>query len=160
MVFHTPPLADPTNMVIFPLSSTASIAEMRPLMVPEPIFLAVRPEIVPESYFTGRAGACAETAQGITAISAAIKTLARREQKDSSGIERVVLSQRMKIVTNYFAGAFSGSFFWGVLGILNLLSSMGTLTSIFFTLILARLSGSFFEPEAWENAYITPLTGL
>jgi hypothetical protein len=30
-------------------------------MVADPIFLAVRPEIVPESYFTGPAGACAGT---------------------------------------------------------------------------------------------------
>src|ERR1051325_1007621 len=51
--FHTPPLADPTNTVILPFSSTASIAAILPLMVAEPIFLAVSPDIVPESYFTG-----------------------------------------------------------------------------------------------------------
>src|SRR4029077_914982 len=54
--FHTPPLADPAKTVIFPFSSTASIAAMRPPMVADPMFLAVSPEMVPESYFTG---ACA-----------------------------------------------------------------------------------------------------
>src|SRR6476646_150976 len=58
MDFHTPPLADPPKTVILRFSSTASIAAMRPPMVADPIFLAVSPEIVPESYFTG-AGACA-----------------------------------------------------------------------------------------------------
>jgi len=48
--FQTPPLAEPAKTVIFPSSSTASIAAMRPLMVAEPMFLAVRPEMVPESY--------------------------------------------------------------------------------------------------------------
>src|SRR5438270_3753519 len=56
--FHTPPLADPVKTVIFPFSSTASIAAMRPPMVAEPMFLAVNPEMVPESYLTG-AGVCA-----------------------------------------------------------------------------------------------------
>src|ERR1041385_4712955 len=59
--FHTPPLADPTKTVIFPFSSTASIAAIRPPMVAEPMFLAFSPEMVPESYFTG-AGVWAEAA--------------------------------------------------------------------------------------------------
>src|SRR5258708_37824698 len=53
MDFHTPPLADPTNTVILPFSSTASMAEIRPPMVAEPMFLAANPEMVPESYLTG-----------------------------------------------------------------------------------------------------------
>src|SRR6476661_10233570 len=53
MDFHTPPLADPTNTVILPFSSTASTAEIRPPMVADPMFLAVNPEMVPESYLTG-----------------------------------------------------------------------------------------------------------
>src|SRR5882762_7606556 len=57
--FHTPPLAEPTKTVILPFSSTASIAAIRPPMVAEPMFLAVTPEIVPESSFAG-AGAWAE----------------------------------------------------------------------------------------------------
>src|SRR5712671_1223688 len=57
--FHTPPLAEPTKTVILPFSSTASTAAMRPPMVAEPMFLAVNPEMVPESYFTD-AGACAK----------------------------------------------------------------------------------------------------
>src|SRR5579864_924433 len=59
--FHTPPLADPTKTVILPFSSTASMAEIRPPMVAEPMFLADKPEMVPESYFTG-AGAWAKAA--------------------------------------------------------------------------------------------------
>src|SRR6266853_966804 len=59
--FHTPPLADPAKTVIFPFSSTASIAAISPPMVAEPMFLAVSPEMVPESYFTG-VGACAVAA--------------------------------------------------------------------------------------------------
>src|SRR6476646_4721581 len=58
MCFHTPPLADPTNTVILPFSSTASPAAMRPPMVADPMLRAVSPEMVPESYFTG-ADACA-----------------------------------------------------------------------------------------------------
>src|SRR6266581_1439390 len=65
--FHTPPLADPANTVIFPSSSTASTAAMRPLMVAEPIFLAERPEMVPESYFT--AEVCAETVESANKVS-------------------------------------------------------------------------------------------
>src|SRR5205814_5966415 len=58
--FHTPPLAEPTKTVTFPFSSTASTAAMRPLMAAEPIFLAVSPETVPASYFTGAGeGVCA-----------------------------------------------------------------------------------------------------
>ena len=59
MDFHTPPLADPTNTVILPFSSTASMAAMRPPIVADPMLRAVSPEMVPESYFTG-AGACAK----------------------------------------------------------------------------------------------------
>src|ERR1041384_5099024 len=51
--FQTPPLADPTNTAILPFSSTPSMAEIRPPMVAEPMFLATKPEMVPESYFTG-----------------------------------------------------------------------------------------------------------
>src|SRR6476646_5939963 len=61
MDFHTPPLADPTKRVILPPSSTASMSEIRPPMVADPMFLAVKPEMVPESYLTG-AGAWAKAA--------------------------------------------------------------------------------------------------
>src|SRR5215469_9901688 len=54
MDFHTPPLAEPAKTVILPFSSTPSMAAMRPLMAAEPMLRALRPEIVPESYFTGR----------------------------------------------------------------------------------------------------------
>src|SRR5579864_2810199 len=55
MDFHTPPLAEPTNTVTFPPSSTASMAAIRPLIAAEPILRADNPEMVPESYLTGRA---------------------------------------------------------------------------------------------------------
>src|SRR5947209_12756574 len=56
--FHTPPLAEPANIVILPFSSTASMALMRPLMVADPILRMLSPEIVAESNFTGRGVGC------------------------------------------------------------------------------------------------------
>jgi hypothetical protein len=47
--FHTPPLAAPTKTVILPDGSLiAAIADIRPLMVAEPMLRAPRPEIVAE----------------------------------------------------------------------------------------------------------------
>src|SRR5215475_6296707 len=46
--FHTPPLAEPTKTVMRPLSSTASIAAIRPLMAAEPMLRAGNPEMVAE----------------------------------------------------------------------------------------------------------------
>src|SRR6266496_2705535 len=47
--FQTPPLAAPTNNVIFPdVSRVPAMAEMRPLMVAEPMFRAPSPEMVAE----------------------------------------------------------------------------------------------------------------
>src|SRR5213075_3339302 len=47
--FQTPPLAEPTKIVIFPLGSRiAPIAATRPLIAAEPMLRAPRPEIVPE----------------------------------------------------------------------------------------------------------------
>src|SRR5260370_21326433 len=47
--FQTPPLADPAKMVTLPLSSMASTAAMRPLIMTEPILRAGSPQIVAES---------------------------------------------------------------------------------------------------------------
>src|SRR5689334_5863875 len=77
MDFHTPPLADPTNTVILPFSSTASMAAMRPPMVADPILRAVNPEMVPESYFTG-ADACALACGTQTPVSRAKTDIERR----------------------------------------------------------------------------------
>src|SRR5512132_112111 len=49
--FQTPPLAAPTNRVVFPPSFLAATAAMRPLIVAEPMFLAPRPDTVAESNF-------------------------------------------------------------------------------------------------------------
>src|SRR6266513_3389904 len=47
--FQTPPLAAPTNSVIFPEGSfVPAIAEMRPLIAAEPMLRAPRPEMVAE----------------------------------------------------------------------------------------------------------------
>src|SRR5262245_35981563 len=47
--FQTPPLAAPTNSVIFPdRSRVPAIEEMRPLIVAEPMLRAPRPEMVAE----------------------------------------------------------------------------------------------------------------
>src|SRR5437588_8010017 len=57
--FQTPPLAAPTNNVIFPEGSfVPAIAEMRPLIAAEPILRAPRPEMVAE--LSGASSACAE----------------------------------------------------------------------------------------------------
>src|SRR6478609_2197090 len=90
MDFHTPPLADPTNTVILPFSSTASIAAMRPLIVAEPMFLAVNPEMVPESYFTG-AGACAEAARH------------RANSRAKTGIERSEKGRRAIVIIKFLS---------------------------------------------------------
>src|SRR3989442_9463343 len=51
--FHTPPLAAPTYTVRRDPSCTAARAATRPLIAPEPMLRAPRPEIVSESTFTG-----------------------------------------------------------------------------------------------------------
>src|ERR1051326_90289 len=76
--FQTPPLADPTNTVILPFSSTPSMAEILPPMVAEPMFLAAKPEMVPESYFTG-AGVWADAPR--QAASSKAKTALERRNK-------------------------------------------------------------------------------
>src|SRR5207302_2889240 len=67
MDFHTPPLADPTNSVILPFSSTASTAATRPLIAAEPTLRALSPEMVPESYLTGCSAAVDCDAEGVCA---------------------------------------------------------------------------------------------
>src|SRR5258708_27763748 len=51
--FQTPPLAEPTNTFRRPSSVMASTAAMRPLMAPEPILRAGKPDIVAASNLTG-----------------------------------------------------------------------------------------------------------
>src|SRR5436190_9852264 len=50
--FQTPPLAEPTNTVSLPFSSTASTAATRPLMVADPMLRAGSPEMVAASNLT------------------------------------------------------------------------------------------------------------
>src|SRR5213079_2809163 len=60
--FQTPPLAEPTKIVIFPLGSRiASIAATRPLIAAEPMLRAPRPEMVDELNGAG-VGSAAKTA--------------------------------------------------------------------------------------------------
>src|SRR5207244_12691829 len=55
--FQTPPLAAPTNMVIFPDGSRVpAIAEIRPLIVADPILRAPRPEMVADLNGASSAG--------------------------------------------------------------------------------------------------------
>src|SRR5215468_4864061 len=55
--FHTPPLAAPTKSVILPDGSrVAAMAEIRPLMVAEPMLRTPRPEMVAELYGASSAG--------------------------------------------------------------------------------------------------------
>src|SRR5712692_6593030 len=67
--FHTPPLAAPTYNVVFPPSFRPAIAEIRPLIVAEPMFRPPRPEITPESSIRARGlladgGGCAKLGAG------------------------------------------------------------------------------------------------
>jgi hypothetical protein len=64
--FHTPPLADPMNIVSRPFSRTASSAAIRPLIVAEPIFRAGKPEIVAESYFPVVGCCCAPATHALS----------------------------------------------------------------------------------------------
>ena len=58
--FQTPPLAAPTNSVTLPDGSVyPARAEIRPLMLAEPMLRAPRPEIVPESITVAPAPAAA-----------------------------------------------------------------------------------------------------
>src|SRR5207249_12292243 len=60
--FQTPPLAAPTKSVILPDGSRVpAIAEMRPLIVAEPMLRAPRPEILAELY--GASSAAQRTVQ-------------------------------------------------------------------------------------------------
>src|SRR6202165_5144423 len=62
--FHTPPLAAPPNSVTLPDGSVdPARAEIRPLMVAEPMLRAPRPEIVPESITVAPAPTAASAAK-------------------------------------------------------------------------------------------------
>src|SRR5215470_6984426 len=71
MDFQTPPLAAPTYTVSRPFSRTAARAATRPLIAAEPMFRALRPEMVSESTLTSwaKAGKAARsTAKNETAV--------------------------------------------------------------------------------------------
>jgi len=78
---------------------------MRPLMVAEPMFLAVRPEMVPESYFTRWfAPDCGDRTQVEPSTSTRPLQLAKREQ----GIDMIDL-----FLSFFFSsGLFRGWFGW------------------------------------------------
>src|SRR5689334_9305916 len=61
--FQTPPLAEPTKTVSCPFALAAVTAEMRPLMVADPMFRAGRPEIAPASNRGTVAASAAEAEQ-------------------------------------------------------------------------------------------------
>src|SRR6516164_4855121 len=68
--FQTPPLAAPIKTSSRPSSSTA---EMRPLITAEPIFLARKPEMVPESNF-----------RGVCAAAIKVHSSARTDQQEAA----------------------------------------------------------------------------
>src|SRR5207237_7212013 len=81
--FQTPPLAAPTNNVIFPEGSfVPAIAEMRPLIAAEPMLRAPRPEMVAE----------------LNGVSSAPELAAKQRATVSASAKRVtltsILSQR------------------------------------------------------------------
>src|SRR5262245_45999613 len=105
--FQTPPLAEPANTVIFPFSSTASMAA-------EPIFRALRPEMVPESNFTALCWA--------TALVRA-RRLRAKIRVCMDGWRRAKVFMRLVLsyaTTNYFAPVLTGAGA-GAEGILKLL---------------------------------------
>src|SRR5450432_612866 len=103
MDFHTPPLAEPTNSVILPFSSTASTAATRPVMVAEPILRAFRPEIVPESYLSG----CWVEVAGACAIRPLTDSASKRQQEKIT-----VARKRMIIIRCFLARRFRISWPW------------------------------------------------
>ena len=96
---HTPPLAAPTNTIVLPSSLRAAIAEMRPLMVAEPMLRAPRPERTPASI--DGAWAAARFAAGGTTDGAGALGLAaiRRTIAGPAGSSKAVAS------TSTFASA-------------------------------------------------------
>src|SRR5512138_826226 len=57
--FQTPPLAAPTKTRVFPPTTRAAIAAIRPLIAAEPTLRAPRPERTPASSRAGPAGSVA-----------------------------------------------------------------------------------------------------
>src|SRR5215831_1034763 len=107
--FQTPPLAEPTNAVTLPLSSKASMAAMRPLMAAEPIFRAFRPEMVPESNFTGRASLCAEAIETLRAKTAMQSTRADSLRRLEIIMMEIVLVDRKRLFRARFGRRTSRS---------------------------------------------------
>src|ERR1700746_1736383 len=160
MDFHTPPLAEPTNTVTLPSSSTASIAAMRPLMVAEPMLRAGNPEMVPESNFAGRAS-CALAAERNAAISRKLQvvricSLGRREQAVFIFRDPLIYLLWNILARTYFDAGFDSN----AAGSLKSLLSMATLASILCTVTFPPASGLSLGPVTTENGNITPLTGL
>ena len=66
-LFQTPPLAAPTNSKVFPPTFLPATAEMRPLIVADPMLRAFNPEMTPESIagaFAALLGAGASASSG------------------------------------------------------------------------------------------------
>ena len=106
---HTPPLAAPTNTIVFPSSFLAATAEMRPLIVAEPMLRAPRPERTPAS-ITG-AAAARFAAGGVTdgagafGFAAIFRTIAG----PAAGIRKTAsststLASAVRIVSRWFFG--------------------------------------------------------
>src|SRR5579862_7350797 len=153
--FHTPPLAEPTKNVMRPSLSIASTAEMRPLMVAEPILRMGKPETVAASNFTV---SCAEAH-----VNSSPSIPPKRSIDFNGSIIRqeafiaCILIEVVCLWTN--RAHFFGAFFRDA-GTAKSPLSIGMLTSILSIVVLAQELGSFFGPELDENGNITPFTAL
>src|SRR5205823_2466011 len=128
--FHTPPLAAPTKSVIFPEGSlVAAMAEMRPLMVAEPMFRTPSPEIVAGPY----------------GVSSAWEIIARKNR--AVAIRKDFRKRMNERTTNYLEA---------VVGKRKVASSTGTLPSA-LSITTFCLSGSPFRPVSIEKGINTPL---
>src|SRR5947199_9171600 len=79
--FQTPPLAAPTKSVILPdVSRVPAIAEMRPLIVAEPMLRAPSPEMVAELNGVSCANAATEPKYNALMTIALILTFSQREK--------------------------------------------------------------------------------
>src|ERR1022692_3032370 len=121
---------------------------MRPLILADPILRADKPEMVEESNLTG---VCAKAVIAHNDKSAHAKPLARRAFLTQEAAIISLKSSYSKIVEPNRAGdIYVYRYYFFTAGILNCASSMGTLTSIFSTVITTCWLGSFFAPTSME----------
>ena len=161
--FQTPPLAAPTNNVIFPEGSfVPAIAEIRPLIAAEPMLRAPRPEMVAELNEAScpcELVAAAKQSVPINSNVALILTFSHGEKGPplpfwgegwGGGICRSKLSRE-----NFCKCMIEENYLEADVGKWKIASSTGTLASA-FSITVFCLSGSPLRPSSIENGMNTP----